>query len=100
MWSPKTAYYVSSPDAWCLQPDLDSAETCDHEPLGSSDEVRRGGIMQLLRIELSQYFKQVLLVSFVEGREQDVTWYALRLDESQKKSSKGPGFSFLQQSRL
>ena len=49
------------------------------EPLGSSDEFRRGGIMQLLRIEFSQYFKQVLLVSFVEGLEQDVN-HVLRLE--------------------
>lgn len=42
------------------------------ESLGSSDEFRRGGIIQLLRIELSQYFKQILLVSHVEGLERDV----------------------------
>jgi len=35
--------------------------------------------MQLLRIEFSQYFKQVLLVSFVEGLEQDVN-HVLRLE--------------------
>jgi exonuclease SbcC len=42
------------------------------EPLGSSDEVRRGEIIQLLKTELAQYFKQILLVSHVEGLEQDV----------------------------
>jgi len=42
------------------------------EPLGSSDEVRRGEIIQLLKTELAQYFKQILLVSHVEGLEQEV----------------------------
>jgi len=49
------------------------------EPLGSSDEIRRGEIVQLLKIELAQYFKQVLLVSHVEGLEQDVD-HIVRLD--------------------
>jgi exonuclease SbcC len=42
------------------------------EPLGSSDEVRRVEIMQLLKTELAQYFKQIVLVSHVQGLEQDV----------------------------
>jgi len=42
------------------------------EPLGSSDEVRRGEIIQLLKTELAQYFKQVFLVSHIQGLEQDV----------------------------
>ena len=42
------------------------------EPLGSSDEIRRGEIMQLLKVELSQYFKQIVIVSHVQGLEQDV----------------------------
>jgi len=42
------------------------------EPLGSSDEVRRREIIQLLKTELVQYFKQIFLVSHVEGLEQDV----------------------------
>jgi exonuclease SbcC len=41
------------------------------EPLGSSDEVRRREIIQLLKTELVQYFKQIFLVSHVEGLEQD-----------------------------
>jgi exonuclease SbcC len=42
------------------------------EPLGSSDEIRRGEIVQLLKVELAQYFKQILLVSHVQGLEEDV----------------------------
>jgi exonuclease SbcC len=49
------------------------------EPLGSSDEIRQGEIMQLLKVELAQYFKQILLVSHVQGLEQDVD-HIFRLD--------------------
>jgi exonuclease SbcC len=42
------------------------------EPLGSSDEFRRTGIMTLLKTELAQYFRQIFLVSHVQGIEQDV----------------------------
>jgi exonuclease SbcC len=49
------------------------------EPLGSSDEIRRGEIMQLLKVELAQYFKQILLVSHVQGLEQDVD-HIMRLE--------------------
>jgi len=42
------------------------------EPLGSSDEVRRGEIMQLLKLELAQYFRQIFLISHVQGLEQSV----------------------------
>jgi len=49
------------------------------EPLGSSDELRRGEIMQLLKVELAQYLKQILLVSHVQGLEQDID-HLIRLD--------------------
>jgi exonuclease SbcC len=39
------------------------------EPLGSSDKVRREGIVQLLRKELSQSFKQIFLISHVGDLE-------------------------------
>jgi exonuclease SbcC len=39
------------------------------EPLGSSDRVRREGIVQLLRKELSQSFKQIFLISHVGDLE-------------------------------
>lgn len=42
------------------------------EPLGSSDETRRSEIMQLLKLELAQYFKQIFLVSHVQNLEQNV----------------------------
>jgi len=42
------------------------------EPLVSSDEIRRDEIMQLLKTELAQYFNQIILVSHVQGLEQDV----------------------------
>lgn len=43
-----------------------------HRFWSSTDEVRRGEIVQLLKTELAQYFKQILLVSHVHGLEQDV----------------------------
>lgn len=42
------------------------------EPLGSSDDIRRDEIVQLLKTELAQYFKQILLISHIQGVEQDV----------------------------
>ncbi len=39
------------------------------EPLGSSDKVRREGIVQLLQKELSQSFKQIFLISHVGDLE-------------------------------
>jgi exonuclease SbcC len=39
------------------------------EPLGSSDKVRREGIMELLRKELLQSFKQIFLISHVGDLE-------------------------------
>lgn len=42
------------------------------EPLGSSDEVRRGGVLELLRTELSQNFRQIFLISHVGGLESEV----------------------------
>jgi len=42
------------------------------EPLGSSDEDRREGILQLLNTELSARFKQIFLISHVAGLEAEV----------------------------
>src|SRR5256712_13567244 len=39
------------------------------EPLGSSDKVRRDGILALMHKELSQNFKQIFLVSHVGDLE-------------------------------
>jgi exonuclease SbcC len=39
------------------------------EPLGSSDKVRREGILQLMHTELSQNFKQIFLISHVGDLE-------------------------------
>jgi DNA repair protein SbcC/Rad50 len=39
------------------------------EPLGSSDKVRREGILELMRKELSQNFKQIFLISHVGDLE-------------------------------
>ncbi|HZY94041.1 MAG TPA: ATPase, T2SS/T4P/T4SS family [Candidatus Bathyarchaeia archaeon] len=39
------------------------------EPLGSSDKIRREGIVQLLQKELSQSFKQIFLISHVGDLE-------------------------------
>ena len=49
------------------------------EPLGSSDELRRGEIMQLLKVELTQYFRQIILVSHVQGLDQTVD-HIIRID--------------------
>jgi len=42
------------------------------EPLASSDEDRREGILQLLNTELSARFKQIFLISHVAGLEAEV----------------------------
>ena len=42
------------------------------EPLASSDEERRQGILQLLHTELASRFKQIFLISHVAGLETDV----------------------------
>jgi len=39
------------------------------EPLGSSDKVRREGILELMHKELSQNFKQIFLISHVGDLE-------------------------------
>ncbi len=41
------------------------------EPLGSSDQVRREGILALLRKELAQNFRQIFLISHVGDMEAD-----------------------------
>jgi len=41
------------------------------EPLGSSDDTRRSGIIELLRSDLSKNFKQIFLISHVGGLESD-----------------------------
>lgn len=42
------------------------------EPLGSSDEVRRSGIVDYLAQDLSKKFKQIFLISHVGGLEEHV----------------------------
>lgn len=42
------------------------------EPLGSSDEVRRSGIVQYLADDLSRKFKQIFIISHVGGLEEHV----------------------------
>jgi exonuclease SbcC len=41
------------------------------EPLGSSDEVRRSGILDFLESEMSSKFKQIFLISHVGGLDED-----------------------------
>jgi len=42
------------------------------EPLGSSDEVRRSGIVEYLNVNLSRLFSQIFIVSHVGGLEEQV----------------------------
>jgi exonuclease SbcC len=42
------------------------------EPLGSSDEVRRTGILEFLKTGLRESFKQIFLISHVSGLEQEI----------------------------
>ena len=42
------------------------------EPLGSSDEVRRTGILEFLETGLRDSFKQIFLISHVGGLEQEI----------------------------
>jgi len=42
------------------------------EPLRSSDEVLRKGILNLLNTELSQSFKRIFLVSHIGGLDEQV----------------------------
>ncbi|MFB0551131.1 MAG: AAA family ATPase, partial [Nitrososphaeria archaeon] len=41
------------------------------EPLGSSDEIRRSGIIDLLRSDLSKNFRQIFLISHVGGLDSE-----------------------------
>ncbi|MDH5795817.1 MAG: hypothetical protein OEZ24_06895, partial [Candidatus Bathyarchaeota archaeon] len=50
------------------------------EPLGSSDEIRRSGIIDLLRSDLSKNFRQIFLISHVGGLDSEFQT-AIRLDE-------------------
>jgi len=50
------------------------------EPLGSSDEIRRSGIIDLLRSDVSKNFKQIFLISHVGGLESEFQT-VIRLDE-------------------
>jgi exonuclease SbcC len=52
------------------------------EPLGSSDDQRRQGIIQLLRTELSSRFKQIFLISHVGDLEIEAQ-NLIRLDNGQ-----------------
>jgi len=52
------------------------------EPLGSSDEARREGILNLLNIELSQSFKQIFLVSHITGLDEQVK-HIIRLENGE-----------------
>jgi exonuclease SbcC len=42
------------------------------EPLGSSDEIRRSGIVDYLAQDLSKKFKQIFIISHVGGLEEHV----------------------------
>ncbi len=50
------------------------------EPLGSSDEVRRAGIIEYLNVRLSKLFSQIFIISHVGGLEELVP-NVIRLDE-------------------
>jgi len=50
------------------------------EPLGSSDEIRRSGIIDLLRSDLSKNFRQIFLISHVGGLDSEFQT-VIRLDE-------------------
>ena len=52
------------------------------EPLGSSDEARREGILNLLNTELSQSFKQIFLVSHIGGLDEQVK-HIIRLEDGE-----------------
>ncbi len=52
------------------------------EPLGSSDEARREGILNLLSMELSQSFKQIFLVSHIGGLDEQVK-HVIRLENGE-----------------
>jgi len=52
------------------------------EPLGSSDEARREGILNLLNTELSQSFKQIFLVSHISGLDEQVK-HIIRLENGE-----------------
>jgi len=52
------------------------------EPLGSSDEARREGILNLLNMELSQSFKQIFLVSHISGLDEQVK-HIIRLENGE-----------------
>jgi len=52
------------------------------EPLGSSDEARREGILNLLNTELSQSFKQIFLVSHIGGLDEQVK-HIIRLENGE-----------------
>jgi exonuclease SbcC len=42
------------------------------EPLGSSDEIRRSGILELLQSDLSENFRQIFIISHIGGLENEV----------------------------
>lgn len=42
------------------------------EPLGSSDEIRRAGILEFLKTGLRESFKQIFLISHVSGLEEEI----------------------------
>jgi len=52
------------------------------EPLGSSDDARREGILNLLNTELSQSFKQIFLVSHIGGLDEQVK-HIIRLENGE-----------------
>jgi len=56
------------------------------EPLASSDEERRQGILQLLHTELAGRFKQIFLISHVAGLETEVE-NVIRLEDGRIMSS-------------
>jgi len=55
------------------------------EPLGSSDEVRRSGIVEYLSVNLSRLFSQIFIVSHVGGLEEQIP-NVIRLEDGKPVS--------------
>jgi exonuclease SbcC len=55
------------------------------EPLGSSDEVRRSGIVEYLNVNLSRLFSQIFIVSHVGGLEEQIP-NVIRLEDGKPAS--------------
>lgn len=56
------------------------------EPLGSSDDVRRSGILDYLRDDLSTRFKEIFIISHVGGLEENIR-SVIRMEDGKPKPS-------------